>query len=124
MKKFLLLILLGMSVSLFSAPKDELLEAPVVMQDETPNILGKIVSVNKKDKSFVLEIENVKVVIKVTKDTYIQFIGRKTIKKITFNEIAKDLTVSVNSVRLFNDLQNKKLKENNIYTANFLSFAN
>ena len=121
--KFLYLLLLGVSISIFAAPKGESLEAPIVIQEEIPNLLGKIISIDEKSKSFVVSLDKgVQVTILVTENTYIQYIGRM-IKKIKFKDIAVGIEVSINSVDLFKDLQKSKLDGKKLYLANFLSFA-
>jgi len=119
--KFLYLLLIAISVSIFAAPKNSV-EVPIVTQEEIPNIRGKIISIDKSKNSFVVSIEKQEVTILVTSKTYIEYIG-KTIRKISFKDIAVDVYVSINSKDLFKDLERSKLSNKKVYTANFLSFS-
>ena len=121
--KFLYLLLLGVGISVFAAPQEESMKAPIVMQEEIPNLLGKIISIDEKTKSFVIALEKgSNVTILVDENTYIQYIGR-VIKKITFKEIAVGISVSVNSIDLFKDLKSSKLSSNKKYVASSLVFS-
>ncbi len=120
--KFLYLLLLVASISIFAAPKTttEALDAPTIVQDEVPNLAVKIISINKASKTIKVSLENKEVTVGITSKTYIQYIGRKTIKQMKFSKIPTGITISVNSSSLFNDLQRKQLNEKKVYNADTL----
>ncbi len=125
MKKYLYLILIAFSFLAFA--KDETPNVPPIMEvEEIPNLLVKIVSVDKVNSNVLVLLADKKITVKIDKKTRIIFIGRLNSKnkKITVKDLASGLKVSINSKNLFYDLKKNKIDSNKVYKLSYLEIGN